>query len=151
MRILNSYREHTSNILKKFSKTNTKLAIKSNQRIFILRCRKKKLLPQHLNFHVTNSIVFANDTVSYMCSSLSENFKFRLLRFEIRDICITIHRLRKDIYSIERKIIKILPPVTYHRFFDSESIKAQKIFITYKNNCKSKFQSHQQKPYYDKK
>ena len=64
-----------------------------------------------------------------------------LLNLEIKDICITIHILRRDLHSTEQKIIQTLPLNVYKRFFNIESKTAHRIFLTHKQTCKSKFES----------
>ena len=75
-------------LLKYHSKTEMLLAIKFDQRDFLIRCRKGKLLLQHLHFRTPNSISFDNNNISYMYSKLMNSFYFRLLTLEIKDIYI---------------------------------------------------------------
>ena len=62
--IRNDYGEQTCKLLKNFSKIKTQIAIKCNQRILLLRCRRGKLLPQHLQCRSSNSFSFHNDKLT---------------------------------------------------------------------------------------
>ena len=139
--IRNDYGEPNSKLLKTFSKIKTQVAIESNQRILVLQSRRGKLLPQHLQCRSSNSFSYHNDNVSRMYSSSINNFNFMLLTLEIKDICIKIHILKKDLYLTEQKITQTLPPNIYQRFFELECKKIHRIFLAHKLSCKSKFES----------
>ena len=138
-RIKTNYGYHTLSFLKKFSQINVQLRVKYNQRILLLRCRREKVLPKHLQLHARNLVLFDNNNITRTHLSAINKFKFTVLNLEIRDICITIHRLEKDFQFLQQKIKQKLPAHIYKQFFLYESNKAQKIFSAQKNICKSKF------------
>ena len=63
------------------------------------------------------------------------------LNLEIKDICITIHILQKDLHSTGQKTTQILPLNVYQRFFELECKKVHRIFLAHKLTFKSKFES----------
>ena len=69
------------------------------------------------------------------------DFYFKLLNLEIKYICITIHRLKNTINYTVQKIMQILPPNICQRFFELESKKSHRIFLSHKQICKSKFEN----------
>ena len=62
---------------------------------------------------------------------------------EIKDICITIHILQKDLHSAEQKITQTLPLNVYQRFSELERKKVHRIFLSHNQTCKYKFESFQ--------
>ena len=69
------------------------------------------------------------------------DFYFKLLILEIKDICITIHRFKNTSNCTVQKIMQILPPNICQRFFELESKKAQRIFLTHRQIRESKFEN----------
>ena len=116
------------------------LTIKFNQRILLLRCRKQKILPQHLLPVPSNFISFNNTNIARLHSSAFNKFQFSILNLEIKDICITIHRLQNDVRFNEQKILTTLPEIIYKQFFFFESQKILRISLSHRNSCKSKFE-----------
>ena len=117
------------------------LRVKYNQSILLLRCRREKILPKHLQPHARNLVSFDNNNVTRIHTSAINKFKFTVHNLEIRDICITIHRLEKYFQFTQQKIKQMLPTHIYKQFFLYESNKAQNIFLPLKNICKSKFEN----------
>ena len=75
-----------------------------------------------------------------MYTSALYKFHLSTLNLEIKDICITIHRLSKEIQFNERKIKQILFQDIYKQFSFFECKKIDRTFLSHKSSCKSKFQ-----------
>ena len=139
-KIRNDFGQNVLLHMKNFSHTTVQLATKSNQRILLLRCRKETILPQHLQSTASNSVSFDNDNVTRMHLSAIKRFLFSTLNLEIKDICISIYRLKNDIRISKQKIMQILPKYIYEHVFLLESNKAHRIFLSLKCSYKSKFE-----------
>ena len=125
-RIKTNYGYHTLSFLKKFSQINVQLRVKYNQRILLLRCRREKVLPKHLQLHARNLVLFDNNNITRTHLSAINKFKFTVLNLEIRDICITIHRLEKDFQFLQQKLSKSYQHTFTNSSFYTSSIEHKK-------------------------
>ena len=96
-KIRNDFGQNVLSHMKNFSYTTVQLATKFNQRILLLHCRTEKILPQDLQSTATNSVSFDNDNVTRMNLPAKKRFLFSTHNLEIKDIRISIHRLKNDI------------------------------------------------------
>ena len=118
MIIKKNHGEYVVLYMKNISRAKIQLTIKFNQKIRFLRCRKEKILSKHLQFKSSHLVSFDNTNITHMDSSALYKFHLSTLNSEIKDICITIHRLNKEIQFNERKIKQIIAQDIYkHVFF----------------------------------
>ena len=139
-RIKYEYGEHVASDMNKNSNSKILLTNKFNQRILPLRCRKEKIIPQNLRFNVFPSILFDNSNIASKHTSVIKKLILSILNLEIKDICITIHILQRTLKSTEKKIIQSVSEKICKKFFAFELEEANKMFLSHKNKCKSKFE-----------
>ena len=98
------YGEHAASDMKKYSNSKILLTTKFNQRILLFRCRKEKIIPKNLRFNVFSSILFDNSNVASKHTAVIKKLQLSALNLEIKDICITIHRLQRTLKSTAKMI-----------------------------------------------
>ena len=126
-RIKNDYGDEVISCMKTFSHYKVQLVTKFNQRILLWRCRKERILPQHLQHIASLATVFDNSNITSIHSLVINKFQFSTLNLEIKDICFKIHRLETDLNFVIQKIMTILLENIHHQFFNFEANKTQKI------------------------
>ena len=75
--------------------------------------KKKNTLKTPSTSRSQLSLVQNNNNVTRMHTSAINKFKFTILNWKIRDIFITIHRLKKDFQFTQWKIKQTLPAHIY--------------------------------------
>ena len=133
-----TYGYEEASLLKKWSQSNLDYVKSFNQRIFLLRCRKLKVVPKHLQVLVPQFVVLNLRSMGNRFSNLHSTFQKSILNLEIRDICAHIKNLENHILHLESIIVTIFPSHVFDRFFNFESGKASRQFEESKFKCKKK-------------
>lgn len=127
----NNFGRATTLQLKKWSNTNRRLAALRNRRIFLLNCRRLKVLPRHILDSTTTA-------TSHIASedSLSENrirrercrLAMRLINLELKATFTSIHKSQVLLNELEGQISHNLPYNIFSEFLRKQAIRYNNIF-----------------------
>lgn len=136
-----TYGKSTAVLLSDWSKTKITLGRKFNQNVFLLRCKRRSLIPHGIFNNSPKSLNFYNKYVNNLQDECNRKFAFQTLNLLIKDNTISIKKLKQKLDMFNFKIKQKLPHNVYSRFFEFEEKKAKFHFDQHKNRCKSKFEN----------
>ena len=125
--IKHQYGSATVGLLKTMAKIYIKQASMQNRRVFLLECRRQKLLPNHIT-HGTSNI---NSMLSYTHGQLGrriQNFNCRLgndiLNLEIRVTFCELTSLKKQLLSITDQLSNLLPQYILNEYIARQQTRS---------------------------
>lgn len=126
--ITNTYGFNTTRSLKQWANINIKLANKVNRRIFLLQCKKFKIVPLHIiqnSKHVLGLLTTPNTRIRKDLTNFNSRLGYRILDFEIRITVNDINYLNHSLDVVINSVFNILP---------------QNIFVTFLQRMERAFQ-----------
>lgn len=96
----------TTNRFKQYANINRKLAHNIPQRVFLLKCRKSKLIPgfiQHFSKKCLN-VFHQKNSLRCKLKNVLNNFHMKILNLIITDKCRTIKYLKSKLSTLEEQI-----------------------------------------------
>jgi len=125
--------------LKKWIQYNKDLVKIKARNKYLLRCRRSKLVPKHLNKFQNCKLKFHNDYIYDRAESAFHRFSLKLLNLEISDNFQKIKTLTKSIYRVTRNIEKNLPAYICNEFFNTQISSLSKLRLKENNRTMNKF------------
>lgn len=146
--ILRQYGHYSVTLLKTWASNNRKIASLTNRRVFLLRCRKEEITPQHIEGNINNIkyiLTYNNNQENETINRTLQHLRRQLISIEISTTITNLRHLENVRNEIKQKIVKNLPFHIYHNFFIKQNIAYNKIYDTIKLNNKNKFENLYQK------
>lgn len=106
------YGLNTTHILKQWANHTTKLAAMKNRRIFLLRCRKENVIPNHItrnNKMITKLLTTEDHKISNKINLFNKKLTKHILNFEIEITCSNIKSIENIINRFRQSASKLLP------------------------------------------
>lgn len=140
--ITSIYGLQTQRIFKDYAKCTKKLANKIPQRIFLLRCRKAKLIPAFIQnmCRNINDVFLENNPNRRKLHRTVNNFQLKTLNLVISDKNDSIHHLESKLIKLQNKISEFSDPyidqfITRQKSFKHTSIERLKTINVNKFNA----------------
>lgn len=140
--ITHNYGHNATAVLKQWARTNIKLANKTNRRIFLLRCRKGNILPDHIahnNRHITNMLDTTHGTIGSRINKFNLRLGKQVLNFEINITCSDIKSLNNIINNCKTSAFSLLPNHVVNDFISWQDRTFNKQFNKIKRKNIPKF------------
>lgn len=118
-------------------KTNTKLASLYNRRLFLLRCRSEKIVPNFINdsFACLNQIVSNSLNINIKrILNLQNKLKSKILNLQFEQIHNNITNLESKSNNLKNTINDILPNYILNKFLKRQQKSFQLLFDKIKTN-----------------
>lgn len=130
--------------LKQWMKLNSKLARENNRKIFLLKCRKYEIIPNHITNATKNidELIIGQDAQQFSTyNQLTRKFKFKLINLEISSNHKSISLINKSLILLKQEIINLTSEHVFNDFAHNTSLKYNKIFKKTKQNNIKKFEN----------
>lgn len=136
------YDMNTCKKLKDLFRCNLKLAKLKNRRIFLLRCRTNKLIPQHIfnNVKYIYSVCLDDHPFQKEVSNILSGTRLKLLNLEIKITIWKITNILKLIRNLETFLSNTLSPTQWAKTLASVKGYGEKNFIKIKSDNIRKFE-----------
>jgi len=117
-RITREFGKGCKMLFKKWISHNYKLSTAKQQRIFLIKCRSHDVLPVHIIYKKW-SITLRDYRLNRRLSNIKNDFHWKLLNLEIKDIHSQINFVKKRMVKIEDKLRSRIPKEIMANFIDS--------------------------------
>ncbi|XP_062704173.1 uncharacterized protein LOC134286559 [Aedes albopictus] len=137
-RIRNKYGRGAESSQRALVKLEVKLAKLKNTKVFLLNCRRLKLIPSFLNF--TIHICVENSISAVKVNKLVVRFKQQLLSALISDTITSISRIKRAAEASQNKLERIVEPADFEQCVRYVAIKHKHAFERYRNRQRTKLE-----------
>lgn len=141
--IKNTYGVAVAADMKRWSSYNRKLANALNRRIFLLRCRSSRIVPNHIinNFkNLHNSVINPHGRITGDVVNFITALEFKTLNLEIKTTCNNIKFFKQNINNLQSQVKNVIPDHIFIEFERTLTLSFNKQFNLVKNKNISKFQ-----------
>lgn len=125
--INNSYSPYIKQLLTQWINLQTKLIKLENQKLFLIKCRRHNILPQHLSFSSCKDIHFFEPRLSLKQNNFNALFQTKVLNLEIKDIHIHIKQLLRQSNYTKDSLLQSLPEQIANKFFFTQNMRIKKL------------------------
>lgn len=103
-----------ANLFKNFAKNNDKLCNLASRKMYLLKCRKNHVFPKHIISNVTcaSQSIVENSPFTNKINNAINDFKRRLLNFEIKITFWKLNALIKETNELEQRLVSMYLPST---------------------------------------
>lgn len=121
-------------LLKEWAKMNTKIAALRNRRIFLLKCRKERIFPNHISNglnNVNNLLHHQRGRLGHQINTFNLRLRQKLLNLEISITICDLNTMEKKIETIKNKLT--IPQHIIIEYDRRLKIKYNRLFHIIKN------------------
>lgn len=129
--IRNSFGFETMKKMKQWSSSNIKLANQLNRKHFLLRCRRNRIAPFHIEDSITKTRTLLTTThwrISQEINNFTDRLGNKIINIEIKICYNTIKKLKDFINNLQSCIESILPPHIFNDFSNRLQISFNRRF-----------------------
>lgn len=114
--------------MKQYAQLKRKLASMLNRKRFLLECRRKGVVPDHIvsSMKSVHSLLAENGPYVNKIGRAFEKFQRTVLNFEIKQTFFKIGKLQGQVAVSEENTIQATTQNTAARFFDTQNVAFQK-------------------------
>lgn len=136
-----SFGDHAQATARHIAQCHDKLTRAHNRRRFLTRCRREKVMPQHIQMHVPslNEIYIRHHNFTRIADKIMLKFKRSILSLEIRVTHHSIKEYTRRLEHLKQDLVTLIPREMYHRFMCLEGQKQHRMDLALRRDNIQKF------------